>query len=204
MRSLCEMLRRLPTSLEELEECHGMGPKKVRTHGEFLVAALAPHVEQLRAAHAKAFGEAEAEDGKAGKAAAEAAATAQGEEESGRGKVSLARVGGKAATNGKAKVEVEASPEEDEEDEESLATRRLRKAGTASVPLSKASRPSPAKVRGASSSSDVEPPSKILAAGSTKAAAGARPMANSTKRQSPRTGGLGKRSTRSSVGLGAV
>ena len=51
-RSLCEMVRRMPTSIEELRLCWGFGGKGLRAqrHGDFLIAALEPHLPQLRAA----------------------------------------------------------------------------------------------------------------------------------------------------------
>jgi len=50
-RSLCEMVRTLPTSAEELVELFGMGPKKVAAHGTMLLATLEPHLDRLRAEH---------------------------------------------------------------------------------------------------------------------------------------------------------
>jgi hypothetical protein len=53
-RSLCEMVRRMPESTDELRLCWGMGGSglRVQRHGDFLVAALAPHLAELRAARA--------------------------------------------------------------------------------------------------------------------------------------------------------
>ena len=53
-RTMCEMVRTIPESLEDLGELYGMGAKKVARHGQMLLDALAPHVEELRAAHAAA------------------------------------------------------------------------------------------------------------------------------------------------------
>ena len=62
-RSLCEMVRRLPTSMEELRLCWGFGGSGVRAerHGAFLLAALKPHVADLRAVHDAARGAAHGE-----------------------------------------------------------------------------------------------------------------------------------------------
>jgi len=51
MRSLCEMVRRVPTTTDELRRCWGLGGKglRVHRHGEFLLHALAPHVPALLA-----------------------------------------------------------------------------------------------------------------------------------------------------------
>lgn len=51
-RTLCEMVRTLPTSLSELVELYGMGSKKVAAHGELLLSTLAPHISDLKAEHA--------------------------------------------------------------------------------------------------------------------------------------------------------
>ena len=58
-RSLCEMVRRVPTSIDELRECWGFGGSGVRVqrHGAFLLAALDPHVAALRVLHASADSE---------------------------------------------------------------------------------------------------------------------------------------------------
>jgi hypothetical protein len=54
VRSLCEMVRRCPSTPEELRLCWGFGGKGVRAdrHGDFLLAALAPHIDALRQAQA--------------------------------------------------------------------------------------------------------------------------------------------------------
>jgi hypothetical protein len=68
-RSLCEMVRRVPTSDEELRGCWGFGGAGVRAerHGAFLLAALKPHVASLRALHGDGDGAAapQAEEEKA-------------------------------------------------------------------------------------------------------------------------------------------
>lgn len=53
MRSLCEMVRRVPTDDAALRQCWGFGGAGVRAerHGAFLLAALAPHAAGLRALH---------------------------------------------------------------------------------------------------------------------------------------------------------
>ena len=53
-RSLCEMVRRVPTTLPELRACWGFGGKGLRAqrHGDFLLDALSPHVHDLRTLHA--------------------------------------------------------------------------------------------------------------------------------------------------------
>lgn len=53
MRSLCEMVRRVPTSDVELRMCWGFGGKGLRAerHGACLLEALAPHVDSLRDVH---------------------------------------------------------------------------------------------------------------------------------------------------------
>jgi superfamily II DNA helicase RecQ len=56
-RSMCEMVRALPSNNTELMECYGMGAGKVSKHGELLLGALAPHVDRLRQAHADATAE---------------------------------------------------------------------------------------------------------------------------------------------------
>jgi bacterioferritin-associated ferredoxin len=54
-RSVCEMVRRVPTTLAELMECHGMGGQgvKAKKHGAFLLNALEPFAASLRALHAE-------------------------------------------------------------------------------------------------------------------------------------------------------
>ena len=68
-RSLCEMVRRLPTSMEELRLCWGFGGAGVRAerHGAFLLDALKPHIAELRAVHdaARAVTDGESADGSA-------------------------------------------------------------------------------------------------------------------------------------------
>jgi hypothetical protein len=56
VRSLCEMVRRCPQSMDELRLCWGFGGKGVRAqrHGDFLLTALAPLVAELRAAREQA------------------------------------------------------------------------------------------------------------------------------------------------------
>ncbi len=64
VRSLCEMVRRCPTTQAELRLCWGFGGKGVRAdrHGDFLLAALAPHLDALRRTHAPDAGLAQAID----------------------------------------------------------------------------------------------------------------------------------------------
>ena len=52
-RSLCEMVRRLPSNDEELSACWGFGGsgKRVRDHGELFLDVLRPRVDKLRAVH---------------------------------------------------------------------------------------------------------------------------------------------------------
>lgn len=50
-RTLCEMVRTVPTQLHELYELFGMGEKKVNAHGKMLLEALAPHIDALHADH---------------------------------------------------------------------------------------------------------------------------------------------------------
>ena len=61
--ALCEIVRRVPTTLDELSEVPGMGRtldletgesaygERVKKHGAGLCAVLTPHVEELRRAH---------------------------------------------------------------------------------------------------------------------------------------------------------
>ena len=61
--TLCEIVRRVPTNLDELSEVPGMGRtfdletgeyaygERVKKHGAGLCAVLSPHVEELRRAH---------------------------------------------------------------------------------------------------------------------------------------------------------
>lgn len=62
---LREIVRRVPTTLDELSEVYGMGTttdydgnltygERVRKHGESLLAALEPHVQKLRRGHDEA------------------------------------------------------------------------------------------------------------------------------------------------------
>ena len=53
-RTLCEMVRVVPTTLDELIDLYGMGEKKVNAHGQMLLDALAPHVDELREEHERA------------------------------------------------------------------------------------------------------------------------------------------------------
>ena len=50
-RTLAEMVRRLPRSLDDLASCYGMGAKKLAAHGAMLLAALEPHRARLAAHH---------------------------------------------------------------------------------------------------------------------------------------------------------
>ena len=52
-RSLCEMVRRVPTTMDELRMCWGFGGGGVRAarHGDFLLDALRPYVARLKAVH---------------------------------------------------------------------------------------------------------------------------------------------------------
>jgi superfamily II DNA helicase RecQ len=50
-RTLCEMVRTLPVSNDELMQLFGMGTKKVAAHGDLLLSTLAPHIGELQAAH---------------------------------------------------------------------------------------------------------------------------------------------------------
>lgn len=50
-RTLCEMVRVVPTTLDELYDLFGMGEKKIKAHGQMLLDALAPHVDALHADH---------------------------------------------------------------------------------------------------------------------------------------------------------
>ena len=53
VRSLCSIVRQLPTTMPALRECWGFGGGGVRAerHGAFLLAALPPHVAALQAVH---------------------------------------------------------------------------------------------------------------------------------------------------------
>ena len=53
MRSMCEMVRRVPTTKDELMLCRGLGGAgvKVAKHGDCLLEALRPFVEELRELH---------------------------------------------------------------------------------------------------------------------------------------------------------
>lgn len=46
-RSMAEMVRTVPSTLADLGELYGMGPKKVADHGALLLDALKPHVPML-------------------------------------------------------------------------------------------------------------------------------------------------------------
>ena len=74
-RTLCEMARRLPSTLEELSECWGFGGTGVRLnkYGDYFLDVLAPFEDELREVHAKAKVEAAA-----AAAAAAAAVTKRG------------------------------------------------------------------------------------------------------------------------------
>ena len=53
-RTMCEMVRTLPSSRDELRELYGMGGPdglKVQRYGDLLLDALRPHSERLRAEH---------------------------------------------------------------------------------------------------------------------------------------------------------
>lgn len=55
-RSLAEMVRRVPETIDELRSCWGFGGSGVRVekYGDMFLSALQPHVAQLHAAHAAA------------------------------------------------------------------------------------------------------------------------------------------------------
>ena len=74
VRSLCEMVRRCPSTQEELRLCWGFGGKGVRAdrHGDFLLAALAPHIDALRQARAEETRDEDEEEAEAPVAADEA------------------------------------------------------------------------------------------------------------------------------------
>ena len=63
-RTMCEMVRTLPSTKEELRELYGMGGPdglKVARYGDLLLDALRPHADRLRAEHeADAIARAEA------------------------------------------------------------------------------------------------------------------------------------------------
>ena len=48
---MCEMVRTLPTTTEDLFQLYGMGELKVQRFGALLLDALRPHAEKLRAEH---------------------------------------------------------------------------------------------------------------------------------------------------------
>ena len=50
-RTLCEMVRLIPTNLDELYDLYGMGEKKVLAHGQMLLDALTPHAQELSEDH---------------------------------------------------------------------------------------------------------------------------------------------------------
>ena len=52
-RSLCDMVRRRPSTLDELRQCWGFGGSGLRAqrHGSFLLDAIEPHLPSLRAQH---------------------------------------------------------------------------------------------------------------------------------------------------------
>ena len=55
-RTLCELVRRVPTTADELQACWGFGSEggRLERHGAFFLEALAPFVPALRKAHAAA------------------------------------------------------------------------------------------------------------------------------------------------------
>ena len=61
-RSLYEIVRSVPASLDELRGLYGMGEKKVAAHGQLLLDALAPYADELHAAHDAARANAQAAD----------------------------------------------------------------------------------------------------------------------------------------------
>ena len=52
-RQLCQMVRRVPTTLDELRSLPGFGPTRVEEHGGWLLASLEPFVDGLHDAHAE-------------------------------------------------------------------------------------------------------------------------------------------------------
>ena len=52
-RQLCQMVRHVPTHLDELRQLGGFGVARVEEHGSWLLASLQPFVNELRAAHAE-------------------------------------------------------------------------------------------------------------------------------------------------------
>ena len=50
-RTLCEIVRTVPTEVEQLHDLYGMGEKKVKAHGALLLEALRPHADALKADH---------------------------------------------------------------------------------------------------------------------------------------------------------
>ena len=46
---MCEMVRALPSTAEDLLQLYGMGELKVHRYGDILLDALRPHAKTLRA-----------------------------------------------------------------------------------------------------------------------------------------------------------
>ena len=131
-RTLCEMVRQLPTTLDGLYSLFGMGEKKVRAHGQMLLDALAPHVATLSEEH-----EAARRDNAGGDAApdvVDAAGAAEGSA------VAADGVGAESET------EVKPSPKDDgsaEEEPLAMRKRRLQQAPFGSTPRTRAARSAP-------------------------------------------------------------
>ena len=113
-RTLCEMVRRVCASEDELLECWGMADKKVKAHGSLLLAALRPHVTKLKegqSAHAAAR-EAARQEGAVTSAADDGAGMAKAKVEEAGGEGAAATGGGGGGGGGGAAATV---PWEEEE-----------------------------------------------------------------------------------------